>query len=334
MKLLNILILSFLALCCLIYGKFLLIPLFYALFFYVILNSVSQKLILFANSTVKIKLNELLSFIIIFLVALIFGYFLYKILKISILNVSANVQIYESNLNKIFNFFSNTQISHLISEISIFNNLDFMKFFSYLLNLLTNFAGNFSMILIFLIFLVIEKNFFKRKIFKIINNKNKIFFNINKDIYNYFRIKTFTSFLTAFLTFLFLEIIGSDLAVGFAIFAFFLNFIPYIGSLFSIILPSMFLCIETFNLFQPLFIFLSLLFTHIFIGNFLESKLMGKALNISPIVILIFLSIMGKIWGISGMFLSVPILVVILIVLKNFKETKNLAILLSEKGEL
>ena len=61
---------------------------------------------------------------------------------------------------------------------------------------------------------------------------------------------------------------------------------------------------------------------------------MGKALNISPIVILIFLSIMGKIWGISGMFLSVPILVVILIVLKNFKQTKNLAILLSEKGEL
>ena len=75
-----------------------------------------------------------------------------------------------------------------------------MKFFSNLLNLLTNFAGNFSMIIIFLIFLVIEKNFFRRKILKIINsqNKNKIFSNINKDIYNYFRIKTFTSFLTAF----------------------------------------------------------------------------------------------------------------------------------------
>ena len=69
-------------------------------------------------------------------------------------------------------------------------------------------------------------------------------------------------------------------------------------------------------------------------GNFLENKLMGKALNISPIVLFIFLSIMGKIWGISGMFLSVPIIVVLIIILNNFKQTKNIAILLSEKGNL
>ena len=51
---------------------------------------------------------------------------------------------------------------------------------------------------------------------------------------------------------------------------------------------------------------------------------MGKALNISPIIILIFLSLMSQIWGIIGMFLSVPILVVLLIILNNFKETKKL----------
>tara|TARA_B100001121_G_scaffold35088_1_gene29822 strand:- start:601 stop:864 length:264 start_codon:yes stop_codon:yes gene_type:complete len=82
-------------------------------------------------------------------------------------------------------------------------------------------------------------------------------------------------------------------------------------------------------------IILALLFlSHLFIGNFLENKLMGKALNISPIVLLIFLSIMGKLWGISGMFLSVPIIVVLIIILNNFKKTKNIAILLSEKGNL
>jgi len=58
---------------------------------------------------------------------------------------------------------------------------------------------------------------------------------------------------------------------------------------------------------------------------------MGKALNISPIVMLIFLSIMGKLWGISGMFLSVPMLVVLLIVLSSFKNTRDLALLISEK---
>ena len=60
---------------------------------------------------------------------------------------------------------------------------------------------------------------------------------------------------------------------------------------------------------------------------------MGNKLNISPVAMILFLSIMGKIWGIAGMFLSVPLLVVILIILRRIKSTKNIAIFLSEKGD-
>ena len=59
---------------------------------------------------------------------------------------------------------------------------------------------------------------------------------------------------------------------------------------------------------------------------------MGKTLNISPIALIIFLSLMGKIWGLAGMFLSVPLLVILIIFLNNFKETKKIAIFLTEKG--
>jgi predicted PurR-regulated permease PerM len=41
---------------------------------------------------------------------------------------------------------------------------------------------------------------------------------------------------------------------------------------------------------------------------------------------------MGKIWGLAGMFLSVPLLVILIIFLNNFKETKKIAIFLTEKG--
>ena len=58
---------------------------------------------------------------------------------------------------------------------------------------------------------------------------------------------------------------------------------------------------------------------------------MGKTLNISPLVMILFLSLMGKIWGISGMFLSVPILVFLLIIFSNIQSTKKLAIIISEK---
>ena len=85
----------------------------------------------------------------------------------------------------------------MFNETVILENLNLVNIFTYyLLNMVTNFAGNFSMIVFLVIFLVIEKNFLKLKIAKIITNKNKlkVFSNINDDIYNYFRIKAFTVF--------------------------------------------------------------------------------------------------------------------------------------------
>ena len=116
--------------------------------------------------------------------------------------------------------------------------------------------------------------------------------------------------------------------------SFFLNFIPFIGSLLSILLPFVFSAVQFLDFFEPTLTFFFLVLIQIYIGNFLEPKLMGKTLNISPLVMIIFLTIMGKIWGVAGMFLSVPLLVVILIILRNMNSTKRIAIILSESGEL
>ena len=70
------------------------------------------------------------------------------------------------------------------------------------------------------------------------------------------------------------------------------------------------------------------------VGNFIEPKLMGKSLNLSPLIMLLTLSVMGKLWGLSGMFLSVPILVILLIIFSNFNKTRKIAIFLSEKGNI
>ena len=86
------------------------------------------------------------------------------------------------------------------------------------------------------------------------------------------------------------------------------------------------------NFFEPTVTLILLLFSQILVGNFLETKLMGKTLNISPIALIIFLSLMGKLWGLVGMFLSVPLLVILIICLNNFKDTKKFAIFLTEKG--
>ena len=332
MTILNSSVIFFSTVIVLYYAKFLLLPLFLSVFLYIIINSLSKDLVLFTKNKF-IKINEILSFIIILLSFIVFSYFSLKLLKINLTNVISNSDKYQKNLNDLIVFFQSTFLNFSISQ-DLFNKINVISLFSNILTFVKSFAGNFSLVLIYLIFIVMEQKFFHIKINLILKKSNtkKIISKINNDIYSYFRIKTLTSFLTGSLTFMILFIIGNDLSLTFAIFAFFLNFIPYIGSLLAVILPTFFSAVQFMNFSEPLMTFSVLILSQICIGNFLETKLMGKMLNISPLALLIFLSLMGKLWGIIGMFLSVPLLVILIIILNNVKETKKIAIFLSEKG--
>ena len=333
MKVLNFAVISFSSIFILYYGKFFLLPLFLALFFYIILNSISKNLIDFTKKYLLV-INEAFSFFFIFLLSLTFAYFLFQLLKINVVSIIENSDQYQKNLNFFLELISrNTILEAFLSE-NLLKEINLIGIFSNLLNLIKSFTGNLTLVLVYLIFIVIEEKFFIVKLNLVLKNENKkkLFSKINNDIYNYFRIKTFTSLLTALFTFMILFFLNNELSITFAIFAFFLNFIPYIGSLLAVMLPSVFATIQFMEFFTPILTLILLLLSQIFIGNFLETKLMGKTLNISPIALIIFLSLMGKIWGLVGMFLSVPLLVILIIFLNNFKETKKIAIFLTEKG--
>ena len=72
----------------------------------------------------------------------------------------------------------------------------------------------------------------------------------------------------------------------------------------------------------------------VIIGNFIEPKWMGNSMNISPLVSILSLMFWGLIWGTTGMIVSVPFTVVIIIILSEIEYTRPLAILLSEKGDI
>ena len=67
------------------------------------------------------------------------------------------------------------------------------------------------------------------------------------------------------------------------------------------------------------------------IGNLVEPKLLGDSVNLSPIVILFSLVFWGWLWGIWGMFLSVPITVMVKIILENIEATKPISIMMGSK---
>ena len=314
-------------------GKFILLPLSISLFIYLVIKSLSNKFLIYFNNFFKIKLSEILALIIVFLILFSFLYFFWIILEFNITGVKQKSVLYQNNLDEILNLFSNTIIKKIIPLNDVFNDLNFMNIFSKTLNSLSNLAGSFSFIIILLIFFMIEEKYFVRKLKLIVNNKNmQIIKKINYDIFYYFQIKFFTSFLTGFSTFIVLYFLQNDLAPTFGLLSFILNFIPLIGSLVSILLPFIFSGIQFLSFYEPILTLITLIIIQIFIGNFLEPKMMGNTLNISPLVMILFLSLMGKLWGVAGMFLSVPFLVVILIILRRINSTKKIAIFLSEKG--
>jgi len=69
-------------------------------------------------------------------------------------------------------------------------------------------------------------------------------------------------------------------------------------------------------------------------GNIVEPNVMGETLNLSPLTVIISLIVWGSVWGIVGAFLCVPLTVILVIVLSNFKSTRWVSILLSKTGEI
>jgi len=136
------------------------------------------------------------------------------------------------------------------------------------------------------------------------------------------------------LSYIFMKVVGVDFAEFWAVLIFLLNFIPTIGSIVATIFPSLITLVQ-FESYTPFFVVLGgVTAIQVCVGNILEPRLMGNSLNLSPLVILLNLSLWGLIWGIPGMFLCVPFLVISAIVFSHVPQTRSIAILLSRDGQI
>ena len=333
--LINKIFLSFFSFTLLLYfGKFILLPLFLALFIYVIIKSITSKFLEFFKKNLNFNLNEIFALFLMFLIIFSFFYFFWIVAKSNLYGVGQNSANYQKNFEQVLLLLSSLPINNFFQLEDFLSSINLMLIFSKVINNLSSLAGNFTFVLIFFIFFIIEEKYFIKKINLVYDRKQiQTLKKINYDVFVYFQIKSLTSFIVGILTYILLFALQNDLAPTFGLLSFFLNFIPFIGSILSILIPVLFSVIQDLNFFDPLITFFLLTLIQIYVGNILEPNFMGKTLNISPLAMIIFLTFMGKIWGIAGMFLSVPLLVVILIILNRIKSTQKIAIFLSDNGK-
>jgi len=198
-----------------------------------------------------------------------------------------------------------------------------------------SFISNLFLIFVFVIFVLAGRGKTKAKIKatfdawrsdKIIN----VIQNIDHQIQKYLAIKTVVSFFTGAMATLVLMIFGVDFAIVFGFLTFLLNYIPTVGSVIATALPLIIAAFQFENLWPAFWIFIILGTIQMVMGNFIEPRLMGEGLGLSPLVVLFSLFFWGWLWGIPGMILAVPIVAVIKIVCSNIPPLEFVAALMSK----
>ena len=153
---------------------------------------------------------------------------------------------------------------------------------------------------------------------------------ISKQVSKYLLLKALISFLTGVLFYLTAQVSGMEVPLLYGVLAFVFNFIPSIGSIIVTIITIGMSVVQFAPRWSPIvFVAIMSVSTQMVLGNIIDPKLQGGQLNLSPVVILVGLSIWGYIWGVVGMFLAVPVISCIEIVCANVKALRPIALLLS-----
>ena len=156
----------------------------------------------------------------------------------------------------------------------------------------------------------------------------KVFGRINAAIISYLKAKVLSSLVLAVPVGLVLVTCGVKFALLWAVLTFVCNFIPYVGSVVAYSLPVGFAFLQMDIGVWPVIVASLLLACHVGSASIAEPLILGRIVGLSPLVILAALSVWGLLWGLPGMFLAVPLTVVVVIVLDNLEVTRPLARLL------
>ena len=205
-----------------------------------------------------------------------------------------------------------------------------------------NFLSKLLLVLIFLVFMLLGKPYFKYKVAAAFPADRASKFtdmttSISKQIGQYLVVKVAISAITGTLVWLVLTLLKVEFALTWGALTFFLNFIPSIGSIIASIPPILLAIVQYYPsgseasgswMLIPILTAVILLVIQMMMGNVLEPKIMGDSLNLSPVIILLSLVFFGWMWGIVGALLSVPIAAVIKIVCENIEGLKPISILM------
>ena len=151
---------------------------------------------------------------------------------------------------------------------------------------------------------------------------------LTQDVRSYMSIMTGVNFMVGLGDAIFLWVMGVEYALVWGILAWVMGYIPTVGFWFALI-PPVIVAYSTLGVQSAAIVFLGYVLINGSVQNFIQPRMMGQGLGISPVVVFLSLFVWGWLLGGIGAILAVPLTMIIMALLNNFPNTKWVATIMS-----
>jgi AI-2 transport protein TqsA len=128
----------------------------------------------------------------------------------------------------------------------------------------------------------------------------------------YMLVRSQMSLLTGLLVWGFTSLLGLNLSGEWGVIAFALNYIPFLGPLLATVFPTAMALVQFEGWQTAVLVFAGLNLIQLVVGSYIEPRVSGSALSISPVIVLFAVFLWSWLWGVFGAFIGVPITIAIL----------------------
>ncbi|MFP5272755.1 AI-2E family transporter, partial [Coleofasciculus sp.] len=197
--------------------------------------------------------------------------------------------------------------------------------------------GSVNLMVSLLVLLLLEVGQYREKIERSLASKTsaKVINAVAKmsdKLRGYILIQSLTCVLTGVLTGLWCWMLGVDFALVWGLVAFVLNYIPTLGSIVAVIPPTL-LALIFLGIGRGVATLVGLAVIQVFLGNFVDPRLQGRTLKLSPFVALLSIVFWGWVWGIPGALLGIPMTMSVIVLSQEFESTRAIALLFGDTDD-
>lgn len=225
------------------------------------------------------------------------------------------------------------------SARELFAELDVQAFLTAVARTAQSFVSDGILICIYVAFLFAAERSFARRAPAVFHHASdraqarETIAAIREGVEQFVWVQTWTGAIPALISWGVLELVGLDNALFWAFLIFVVSYVPTIGPIVATVLPSAFAIVQfeepwriiatVAGVAAPLFV----------MGNIIQPRMQGETMNLNTLVVLLGLAIWGEIWGVTGMFLSSPLMVAIMATLAHQPSVRWLAVIMSANGD-